>query len=243
MSHTNCSRHVVSCLNQSLLCIYDCDVVSPYEVEKRDPTQYYTPGVLYCKCFMCFADSNHVQSVHWRKSKFTPNLFKWGSEYISSIIIFHLNRLWKAKFFTLCDVVFLVRLQGEIQILITLGCERVDSQEWSISNLSWSLTRSNTSHSTIQYEAYSDERRLYYQFSLPHRLISFERWWENVRFELRRGRVDWLAYNITSGGIMTAMAIKAIDRTSHIMNRLFYDLTRNTRRYCTRLSHFSTNDS
>ena len=171
------------------------------KLQKRDPTQYYTPGVLHCKCFMCFADSNHVQSVHWRTSKFTPNLFKWGSEYISSIIIFHLNRLWKAKFFTLCDVVFLVRLQGEIQILITLGCERVDYQEWSISNLSWSLTRSNTSHSTIQYKAYSDERRLYYQFSLPHRLIT--RAWKATSLKSgsffflssKSASTDWLRNN------------------------------------------------
>ena len=32
---------------------------------------------------------------------------------IGSIIIFHLSKLRKAKFFTLCDAVFLVRLQGK----------------------------------------------------------------------------------------------------------------------------------
>ena len=35
---------------------------------------------------------------------------------ISSIIIFHLSKLWKARFFILCDVIFLVRLQGKFEI-------------------------------------------------------------------------------------------------------------------------------
>ena len=35
---------------------------------------------------------------------------------IASIIIFHLSKLWKAKFFILCDVTFLVRLQGKIEL-------------------------------------------------------------------------------------------------------------------------------
>ena len=34
---------------------------------------------------------------------------------IGSIIIFHLSKLWKAKFFILCDVIFLVRLQGKFE--------------------------------------------------------------------------------------------------------------------------------
>ena len=33
-----------------------------------------------------------------------------------SIIIFHLSKLWKAKFFVLCDVIFLLRLQGKFEI-------------------------------------------------------------------------------------------------------------------------------
>ena len=32
------------------------------------------------------------------------------------MIISHLNKLWKAKFFTLCDVIFLVRLQEKFEI-------------------------------------------------------------------------------------------------------------------------------
>ena len=35
---------------------------------------------------------------------------------IGSIIIFLLSKLWKAKFFILCDVIFLVRLQGNFEI-------------------------------------------------------------------------------------------------------------------------------
>ena len=35
---------------------------------------------------------------------------------IGSIIIFHLSKLWKAKFFVLCDVIFLARLQGKFEI-------------------------------------------------------------------------------------------------------------------------------
>ena len=35
---------------------------------------------------------------------------------ICSIKIFHLSKLWKAKFFVLCDVIFLVRLQGKFEI-------------------------------------------------------------------------------------------------------------------------------
>ena len=36
---------------------------------------------------------------------------------IGSQIIFHLKRVWKAKFFTLCDVIFLVRLQGNLKLI------------------------------------------------------------------------------------------------------------------------------
>ena len=34
---------------------------------------------------------------------------------IGSIIFFHLSKLWKANFFILCDVTFLVRLQGKFE--------------------------------------------------------------------------------------------------------------------------------
>ena len=39
---------------------------------------------------------------------------------ISSIIIFHLSKLWKPKFFILYDVIFLVRLQGKFEIIYNI---------------------------------------------------------------------------------------------------------------------------
>ena len=57
---------------------------------------------------------SQVQKVH------SPNLPEENcmSEVvrIGSIIIFHLSKLWKAKFFILCEVTFLVRLQGRLEI-------------------------------------------------------------------------------------------------------------------------------
>ena len=44
---------------------------------------------------------------------------QWG---FCGIIIFHLRKLWKAKFLILCDVILLVRLQGKFDI--------DHSQEW-----------------------------------------------------------------------------------------------------------------
>ena len=53
-----------------------------------------------------------VQKLSWHfKEKHTSEEVR-----IDSIIIFHLSKLWKAKFFILCDVIFLVRLQGKFNI-------------------------------------------------------------------------------------------------------------------------------
>ena len=41
-------------------------------------------------------------------------MYKWGRE-IGSTIIFHLSKWWKYKFFILCAVIFLVRLQGKFE--------------------------------------------------------------------------------------------------------------------------------
>ena len=38
---------------------------------------------------------------------------QWG---FGSMIIFHLSKQWKAKFFILCDVIFLLELQGEFDV-------------------------------------------------------------------------------------------------------------------------------
>ena len=43
-------------------------------------------------------------------------MYKWGSEYWTSIIIFHLSRLWKAKLSILRDVIFVVMLQEKFEI-------------------------------------------------------------------------------------------------------------------------------
>ena len=48
---------------------------------------------------------------------------------IGSIIIFHLSELWKAKFFILCDVIFLMRLQGEFEIDL-LGLKGLSPSSW-----------------------------------------------------------------------------------------------------------------
>ena len=57
---------------------------------------------------------SQTQKVH------SPNLLKETCirevVRIVSIIIFRLSKLWKAKFFILCGVTFLVRLQGKFEI-------------------------------------------------------------------------------------------------------------------------------
>ena len=47
---------------------------------------------------------------------FKQKMYKWGNERIGSIIIFHLSKRWKAKFSILCDVIFLVKLQGKFEV-------------------------------------------------------------------------------------------------------------------------------
>ena len=57
---------------------------------------------------------------------FQREMYKWSSERIGSIIIFHLSKPWKTKFFILCYVVFLVRLQRKFEIdHSSLGSGRV----------------------------------------------------------------------------------------------------------------------
>ena len=45
---------------------------------------------------------------------------------IGVIIIFHLSKLWKAKFSILCDVIFLERLQGKLEIDHPWECGHLD---------------------------------------------------------------------------------------------------------------------
>ena len=63
------------------------------------------------------SQSQEVHSPNLKQEKCISEVVRIGS-----IIIFHLSKLWKAKFFILCDVIFLVRLQGKIEI--------VHSWEW-----------------------------------------------------------------------------------------------------------------
>ena len=62
----------------------------------------------------------------WAQKVYSPNLSKSDCmsdvARICSIITFHLSKLWKVKFSILCDVIFLVRLQGKFDI--------DHSQEW-----------------------------------------------------------------------------------------------------------------
>ena len=86
-----------------------------------------TVGEYYCVTFA----SRHQPNIRWReeccftlslpssKSTFSqPFKEKCTSEVIriGSIIIFHLSKLWKAKFFILCDIIYLVRLQEKFEI-------------------------------------------------------------------------------------------------------------------------------
>ena len=44
---------------------------------------------------------------------------------IGSMVIFYLGKLWKAKFFMLCNVIFLVRLRGKFEIDHPWASEKV----------------------------------------------------------------------------------------------------------------------
>ena len=57
------------------------------------------------------------------KEKFISKIVRIGS-----MIIFHLSKQWKATFFILCDVIFLVKLQGKFES-ITLESKRVKARD------------------------------------------------------------------------------------------------------------------
>ena len=65
-----------------------------------------------------------LTAFHFQARKVhSPNLLKRSEVVrIGSIIIFHLGKLWRAKFFILCDVLFLVRRQGKFEIDHSCGC-------------------------------------------------------------------------------------------------------------------------
>ena len=96
---------------------------------------YCMPSVLllhHSECLWRFTRTC-LQSIYGSISKFvlnpftpraqkvhSPNLLKIKciSEVvrIDSVIIFHLCKRWKVKFFILCGVTFIVRLQGKFEI-------------------------------------------------------------------------------------------------------------------------------
>ena len=62
----------------------------------------------------------HYPFHSWAQKVYSPNLSKSDCmsdvARIRSIITFHLSKLWKVKFSILCDVIFLVSLQGNFDI-------------------------------------------------------------------------------------------------------------------------------
>ena len=68
---------------------------------------------------------------------------------IASIIVFHLSKLWRATFSILCDVISLMRLQGEFE------CDRAASSlVWPLSRLNWSTLQPHQkyNYTFAQYE-------------------------------------------------------------------------------------------
>ena len=95
------------------------------------------------------------------------------------------SKLWNAKFIILCNVIFLVRLQGK---LITLGSERVDEAicNWTRPRSPWTQEsntlgtlhgvvaysdRPNTSSCVSPTSAASNCRKMWWQFNLEDQSI------------------------------------------------------------------------
>ena len=81
---------------------------------------YYAEGVLFIlidllylieQCFCCYTAASKVHSPNLLLRKCMSEVGRIGSK-----ITFHLRKLWKAKFSILCDVIFLVSLQGKFEI-------------------------------------------------------------------------------------------------------------------------------
>ena len=120
---------------------------------------------------------------------------------ICSILIFHLSKQWKAKFFILCDVILLVRLQEKFEIDQSWEWIRVnpftpESDQCHNSPAASQEIWHHTVWRTWLFIAYSDEKWLYYKFSLHHSYNRFLKGWENTLFELRSENKD-LWFDIT----------------------------------------------
>ena len=85
------------------------------ELEQRSPQQpQLVAPFVSCLTFLLL-----TLSLPRSKSAFSqPSKQKCVSVIvrIGSIIIFHLSKLWKVKFFILCDVILLVKLQGKFYL-------------------------------------------------------------------------------------------------------------------------------
>ena len=66
---------------------------------------------------------------------------------IASVIIFHLSKLWKAKFSMLCDVTFLARLQGKLDFSL-LGVKGLTKQ--NVNKPNNKLNRKNNRAATLR---------------------------------------------------------------------------------------------
>ena len=155
---------------------------------------------------------------------YSPNLSK--SDCMSDvariciIITFHLSKLWKVKFSLLCDVIFLVGLEGNFDIDHSqewkgyIACRErrvflallllIDIYAWTahlnpftpesdqcqISPAASQEIWHHTVWRTWLFIAYSDEKWSYYKFSLRHSYNRFLKGWENVLFELGSERVN-----------------------------------------------------
>ena len=98
---------------------------------------------------------------------------------IGIIIICQLNELWKAKFFILPEVIFLVRLQGKLT-LITLGSERINHIRENLLFSYMPQAWTQSPHLPMLKEDHTTNIYSHYSTSLAH--FSWK-CWENALFE------------------------------------------------------------
>ena len=110
-----------------------------------------------------------------------------------------------------------------------------------ISNCSCSPTRNIASHriKNLDFHTYSDERWLYYQFSLPHLYISLQKGWENVLFWTwewkgstcsRSSANIWTRYHSGVGRLIERLLNSLLKISKRVFNGyLFFRLKARTR--------------
>ena len=84
---------------------------------------------IYSEAYREFSVYENVGFVdHCTKHLYAPNYWNQGTGVSAKLL---LSKLWKAKFFILCDVIFLVGLQGEFEIDHSRAvCPRHAVQPW-----------------------------------------------------------------------------------------------------------------